>query len=92
MTRRMIAPLLFGIVGVAILVWLGVWQVQRLAWKTAILAEIDARLAAAPGRRAAPIPTPGRDRYLRVAAARRDRAGRARRLHLGRPTAASATG
>ena len=50
MTRRMIAPLVFGVLGVTVLVWLGVWQVQRLAWKTAILAEIDARLAAAPGR------------------------------------------
>lgn len=25
----------------AVLVWLGVWQVQRLAWKTALLARID---------------------------------------------------
>ena len=32
MTRRMIAPLLFGVVGVAILLSLGIWQVQRLAW------------------------------------------------------------
>jgi surfeit locus 1 family protein len=67
MTRRMIAPILFGIFGVTVLVWLGVWQVQRLAWKTALLAEIDARLAAAP----VPIPAdpaPDRDRYMRVAA------------------------
>ncbi len=67
MTRRMIAPLVFGIVGVALLVSLGVWQVQRLAWKQAILAEIDARLAAAP----VPLPQdpdPARDRYLRVRA------------------------
>ena len=35
--------------GVAILVALGVWQVQRLDWKTAILARIDERLAAAAG-------------------------------------------
>ena len=67
MTRRMIAPLLFGIFGVAVLVWLGVWQVHRLAWKTAILAEIDARLAAAPVAVPAD-PDPVRDRYLRVAA------------------------
>ena len=31
--------LLFGIFGVTVLVWLGVWQVHRLAWKTALLAE-----------------------------------------------------
>ncbi len=68
MTRRMIGPLLFGILGVTVLVWLGVWQVQRLAWKTAILAEIDARLAAAPVAVPA-APDPARDRYLRVRAA-----------------------
>ncbi|MFO1210206.1 MAG: SURF1 family protein [Amaricoccus sp.] len=67
MTRRMIVPLLFGILGVTVLVWLGVWQVHRLAWKTALLAEIDARLAAAPVS-VPPAPDPDRDRYLHVAA------------------------
>ncbi|MFO1143410.1 MAG: SURF1 family protein [Amaricoccus sp.] len=67
MNRRMIAPLLFGVFGVAVLVWLGVWQVQRLAWKTALLAEIDARLAAAPVA-VPPAPDPERDRYLHVTA------------------------
>jgi surfeit locus 1 family protein len=46
MIRRMIWPLVFGIGGVAILVSLGVWQVQRLAWKEGVLAEIEARIAA----------------------------------------------
>ncbi len=67
MTRRMIGPLLFGVIGVAILIGLGVWQLQRLQWKTAILAEIDARLAAAPVAVPAD-PDPVRDRYLRVRA------------------------
>jgi surfeit locus 1 family protein len=67
MTRRMIVPLLFGIFGVTVLVWLGVWQVHRLTWKTAILAEIDARLAAAPVAVPA-APDPARDKYLRVEA------------------------
>lgn len=65
MTRRMIVPLIFGIVGVAILVSLGSWQLRRLAWKTEILAEIAARLEAPPG----PVPataSPEADRYLRV--------------------------
>lgn len=66
MTRRMIAPLLFGIVGVAILVSLGVWQVQRLAWKTAILDEIATRLAADPVP-VPPEPDPTRDSYRKVA-------------------------
>lgn len=32
----------------AVLVWLGTWQVQRLAWKEDLLATIDARIASAP--------------------------------------------
>lgn len=67
MTRRMIVPLIFGVVGVALLVSLGVWQVQRLAWKTAILAEIEAKLAAAPVA-VPPEPTPEADQYQRVQA------------------------
>ena len=30
--RRTILPLLMGLLGCAILVWLGVWQMQRLSW------------------------------------------------------------
>jgi len=44
----MVWPLLFGIGGVAILMSLGIWQVQRLAWKQGVLAEIEARIVAAP--------------------------------------------
>lgn len=65
MTRRMIIPLLFGVLGVAILVSLGIWQVQRLQWKQAVLAEIDARIGAAavdlPSR-----PDPDADKFLPV--------------------------
>jgi surfeit locus 1 family protein len=65
MMRRMIMPLLFGIAGVAVLLSLGVWQLQRLAWKEAVLAEIDARIAAAPV--ALPEqPDPVADRFLPV--------------------------
>ena len=46
--RRMIAPLLFGLIGAAILVSLGVWQLQRLGWKEEMLAQIDAMLMEAP--------------------------------------------
>ncbi len=41
---RILAPLLFGLIGIAILVSLGTWQVQRLAWKEGILAEIEATI------------------------------------------------
>lgn len=63
----MIAPLLVGLIGIAVLVSLGVWQLQRLEWKRGILAEIDARLAAAPVP-VPELPDPVADRYLRVRA------------------------
>ncbi len=37
----------WGSVGCAVLIGLGVWQVQRLAWKEALLAEIEGRIGAA---------------------------------------------
>ena len=40
--------LIAAILGVALLVGLGVWQLQRLAWKEALLAERDSRLNSAP--------------------------------------------
>jgi surfeit locus 1 family protein len=45
---RYAAPLAIGLIGIAILIWLGSWQVQRLAWKEGILAEIDATIGGAP--------------------------------------------
>lgn len=46
--RRIIAPLILGVVGFAILVGLGVWQLQRLEWKQAMLDEIQQGIDAAP--------------------------------------------
>ena len=65
--RRLVVPVLFGLVGVAILAGLGLWQVQRLAWKEAVLARIEARVGAAPVALPA-APVPGRDTYLPVRA------------------------
>ena len=39
---------------------LGGWQVQRLAWKTALIAQVDARVHAAP------VPAPGPDRWSAI--------------------------
>lgn len=65
MTRRLIIPLLFGLIGAAILVGLGTWQLQRLSWKEAVLADIASRIGAAPV--ALPdAPSPETDRYLPV--------------------------
>jgi surfeit locus 1 family protein len=67
MNRRMIFPLLLGIAGTAVLIALGVWQLQRLAWKEGIIAEIEGRIGAAPVALPA-APEPDRDRYLPVTA------------------------
>lgn len=64
---RIAAAIAFGAVGVVILAALGFWQLERLEWKRALIAEIEARLAAEP------VPVPDepdrdRDRLLRVTA------------------------
>lgn len=46
--RRFIFPVLLGIGGVAVLLALGIWQLQRLEWKEAYLAGIEAKIAADP--------------------------------------------
>jgi len=67
MTKRMIAPAIFGLVGIVILINLGLWQSRRLAWKEAILADIEARMAA--GVMALPArPREDAHEYLGVAA------------------------
>ena len=53
--RRIVFPLILGVVGVAILVGLGLWQLQRLDWKQEVLARIEAQMASAP----APLPAQG---------------------------------
>jgi surfeit locus 1 family protein len=63
---RIIGALVLGLGGVAILMSLGIWQMQRLAWKNGVLADIEARIAADPV--AVPdTPDPEADRYLPVA-------------------------
>ena len=65
--RRLIFPVLLGIVGVAVLCALGIWQVQRMHWKAGVLAEITAKIGAKPV--AVPAhPDPVSDNYLPVAA------------------------
>ncbi|PYG26464.1 SURF1 family protein [Pelagimonas varians] len=66
MMKRIIAPLLIGLIGAAILITLGTWQVQRLAWKSAVLDDID-RVIAGDTQ---PLPTmisPSEQRYVPVA-------------------------
>lgn len=63
--RRYLSALVLGLGGIAILIALGVWQVRRLAWKEAILARIEATIAAAPVPLPA-APDPETDRYRPV--------------------------
>jgi surfeit locus 1 family protein len=66
MRKSILIPLIFGIAGVAVLVGLGKWQVERLAWKEDILADIAAHISAEPVALPETI-GPERDRYLPVA-------------------------
>ncbi|MBW4707669.1 SURF1 family protein [Roseobacter sp. YSTF-M11] len=63
--RRLAFLVIFGLGGGAILISLGIWQVQRLAWKEGVIADIESRIAATPV--ALPeTPEPARDAYLPV--------------------------
>lgn len=63
--RSVLFAIIVGLVGAGIPIWLGTWQVQRLAWKESILAEIDARIAAPPQPLPAR-PDPDRDAFAPV--------------------------
>lgn len=63
--NRLAFFLIFGLSGAAILISLGVWQMQRLSWKLSVIAEIDARIDAP----AIALPSsldPGQDAYRPV--------------------------
>lgn len=64
---RFFVPVLFGMIGAGVLVWLGFWQLDRLEQKEGQLAEIAARIAAAPVALLA-APDAMADRYLPVQA------------------------
>lgn len=51
--RRYLFPLILGVVGCAVLIYLGLWQLDRRAWKEDMLADITA------GIQADPVPLPG---------------------------------
>ncbi|MCP5088301.1 MAG: SURF1 family protein [Rhodobacteraceae bacterium] len=63
--RRYIFPLVLGVVGTAILLGLGTWQVQRLQWKRAILNAVETRMQVAPVRVPADA-SEARDNYLSI--------------------------
>lgn len=62
---RFVIPALFGLIGFAVLVTLGVWQLQRMEWKHGLIDRIESRIAAEP----VPLPDapdPDADEYLPV--------------------------
>ncbi len=67
--RRLILPLIFGLAGTAVLIGLGIWQVQRLQWKEGVLAAMDAKI----GEDSVPLPDAptDADEYLAVTVAGR---------------------
>jgi surfeit locus 1 family protein len=65
--RRWVFLLTFGLIGAAILIGLGTWQLQRLDWKQGVLADIDSRITASPVAVPA-TPYPATDKYLPVQA------------------------
>lgn len=62
---RALFVILIGFGGAAILISLGIWQVQRLSWKEGILADINARIEA-PAQALPARPDPNTDAYLPV--------------------------
>ncbi|MBK5912474.1 hypothetical protein CCR85_13355 [Rhodothalassium salexigens] len=64
--RPGLGPTLLTLAALAILTGLGLWQVQRLDWKTALLAEIDARMDQPSVALPARIDEPARWRYRPV--------------------------
>lgn len=53
---------LLALLGVAGLAGLGMWQIQRLGWKLALIERVETRI------RAAPVPAPGPDRWPGIGA------------------------
>jgi surfeit locus 1 family protein len=64
--RPILWPTLFTALGVAVMLALGTWQVQRLSWKNALIAHIEARMAAPPVPLPAVIADPADWDYRRV--------------------------
>jgi surfeit locus 1 family protein len=58
---KLIAPAVAAAVACAILVGLGIWQVERLAWKEALIAQVTSRMTAKPVAAPGPIVWSGLD-------------------------------
>jgi surfeit locus 1 family protein len=66
MKRGVAAAVVFGVVGTAVLIGLGAWQLKRLAWKEQQIAKLEQRLSQTPVTLPEQ-PDAQRDKFLRVA-------------------------
>ena len=58
--RGFLLPIFMTLVGLAVLIGLGLWQLERKAWKDAIVASLTEKLSAAP------VPLPAREAWSRL--------------------------
>ncbi|MGJ8611941.1 MAG: SURF1 family protein [Octadecabacter sp.] len=65
MMRKLLFPIVIGLGGILVLLWLGFWQLDRLDWKLGVIADINARLADDPVPLAESV-LPEVDNYLSV--------------------------
>ncbi len=65
MLRKYAFPSVFGLCGVTLLLTLGLWQINRLEWKTNILDQIDQKINSSPTQLPASL-SRGSDQYLSV--------------------------
>lgn len=65
MLRKILFPSILGIAGCAVLIGLGIWQVERLAWKEGVIADINSRLSA-PHEPLSRFVNEAQDEYTRV--------------------------
>jgi surfeit locus 1 family protein len=65
MNRSVVTATIFAMIGFAILVSLGVWQLERKAWKENLIDTLNARVSAPP-RDLPPSPSQGADEFSRV--------------------------
>jgi surfeit locus 1 family protein len=65
MNRSIVTATVFALLGFAILVSLGVWQLERKAWKENLIATLNVRVAAPP-HALPPSPQQGVDEFSRV--------------------------
>jgi surfeit locus 1 family protein len=80
MTRLPFWPTAITVLAVALCIGLGIWQIQRLAWKEALLADIESGLSAPPRPLPAALSEPRAWSYVRVTVTGRFDHGR--ELHL----------